>query len=182
MSLARRQKRPSRGRPRRRSIRACGGRLLRPPARGPGRRPSSPGRPNSTATRCLPGRMPAPPIARAPRRSVQPETSHPLPRVVEPLEVPDLGNHRHRDDEPDAAHCPDCVDHRGKAPVRQKIRDLPRQALHSRLGIRDGVDVILKDDLLRHMRETHQRQPPPVRTSPALLPGIDPAVSTQDAL
>jgi hypothetical protein len=49
-------------------------------------------------------------------------------------------------------------------------------------GIRDGVNVILKGDLLRQMREPHQRQPAPVCTGPALLAGIVPAMPQQKAL
>ena len=54
------------------------------------------------------------------------------------------GHHRHRDDEPDAVHGLNRLNNRREAPDRQQIRDLADQPLYPRLGVRNGVDVILK--------------------------------------
>ena len=76
----------------------------------------------------------------------------------------------------------ECSDDRCEAPGRQKFRDLARQTLHPCLRISNGIDVILKDDLLRRMRKAHHREPAPVGTRPSLLAGIDPAVPQQKAM
>lgn len=108
--------------------------------------------------------------------------SHQLSWIVEALEVPDLGHHRYRDDEPDAAHRLNSVHDRGEAPGWQKIRDLPCQTLDPRLAIGDSINVVLKDDLLRRMHEPHHRRQAPVCTGPTLLVGMDPAMPQQNAL
>ncbi|WCR18734.1 transposase [Paracoccus alcaliphilus] len=73
-------------------------------------------------------------------------------------------------------------DHRREAPLRQQIRNLPGQPLDPRLGIGNRVDIVLQDDLLRRIREAHQREPPPIGPGPAFLPRIDLAVAQQKAL
>ena len=83
---------------------------------------------------------------------------HQLSWTVEALDVPDLGRHRYRDDETDVAHRLNSVHDRGEASGWQKIRDLPCQTFDPRPGIGDGINVVLKDDLLRRMREPHPRR------------------------
>lgn len=70
---------------------------------------------------------PAPPDAGAAGmlRRGQSQIGHQLPRIVETLEVPDLGHHRHRDDEADTAHRLNGVYYRREAPAGQKVCDLP---------------------------------------------------------
>ena len=63
-----------------------------------------------------------------------------------------------------------------------RLGDLLRQALDPSLGIGDGVDAVLKHDLLCWMCEADRGQPAAVGDRPALLPGIDPTVSQQEPL
>lgn len=69
--------------------------------------------------------------------------------------------------------------HRRQRQTRGKICNLLRQTRDPRLGIGDGINVVLKDDLSRRMREAHRRQPAPTNTGPALLAGMDPAVASR---
>ena len=112
----------------------------------------------------------------------QPEIGHQLSWVVETLEISDLGHHRHRDDERDASHRLNRLDHRCQRPARQQICDLASQLLDPRFGIGHRVDIVLKDDLLRRVLEPHRRQPAPVCLGPALLAGIDATVPQQKPL
>lgn len=52
-----------------------------------------------------------------------------MPRIVEALEVPDLGHHRHSHDERDPAHRLHGFHHRRQRPAWQQGRDLTRQPL-----------------------------------------------------
>ena len=112
----------------------------------------------------------------------QAEIGHQLPRVLEARKVADFSDERGRNDERDTAHRLQRRDHRGHRPTRQQFLDLPGQARHPHFGVRHSMDVVLQDQLLRRMPESHRRQPPTVGQRPALLPGKNTAMPKQKSL
>jgi hypothetical protein len=63
----------------------------------------------------------------------------------------------------------------------QQLLDLFRQPVALRLGILDGMDIVLQHDLLRRMLEPHRRQPASIGQTPGPSATINPLMAKQES-
>jgi hypothetical protein len=112
----------------------------------------------------------------------QPQIRHQLARIIKPAEVSDLSNHRDGDNESHALHRLDGFHDRRKAPAGQQVCDLAGEFFDPSLSIANGINIILKNDLLSRVIKAHSRQPAPVGDRPPLLSRINPSMTQQEPL
>ncbi|BCH19801.1 hypothetical protein MesoLjLa_66520 (plasmid) [Mesorhizobium sp. L-2-11] len=96
----------------------------------------------------------------------QAEIGHELAWIGEPCEVADLRDQHHGIDQRDPPHGLQGVNNRALVPFREKAEYLFLDLLQAPFRIHDGIDVILKCDLLSGMFEGQCRKPSPVSHSP----------------
>jgi len=80
-----------------------------------------------------------------------------LARVREACEIADFRNQNHGIDQRDPTHCLQGVDNWTKIPFGEQGDDLFLDTLQPPFRIHDGVDIVLKGDLLSRMLEGQGR-------------------------
>ena len=99
-------------------------------------------------------------------RGHQTEIGHQLAGIVEAAQISGLGDQGDGDDQGDATHGLQGLDHGRHGPTREQLLDLPGQSIAPGLGVLDGMDGVLQHDLSGRMLETDRRQPASVRQRP----------------
>jgi hypothetical protein len=81
------------------------------------------------------------------------EIGHQLARAGEAVEVPDLGDDRGRNHQPNAPQSLQRLHERTKRPLGRDLGDLPLEIGFPAFSLLQGVEIALKGDLLGGMRE-----------------------------
>ena len=112
----------------------------------------------------------------------QAEIGHKLARIGEAREVADFRDQHHGIDQRDPAHCLQGVDNWAQIPFGEQANYLFLDSLQAPFCVHDGVDIILKGDLLSRMLEGKGRQPSPVSHAPCRPTAVLAAVTQKKSL
>jgi hypothetical protein len=107
---------------------------------------------------------------------------HELAGAVEAQEVLQLGHQRHGGDQLYTAHGLQRLDQWLQAPLGQRVAQCLLQSCDSRIGLGDGVQILLEADLLRRVFKLERGQPAQMGGGPRTLADVSDAVAQEQRL